>query len=127
MRYPAGSVTAISRGSRDRSSSAKSLYSPAAATLETLEVGQRLEGTVTRLAKFGAFVDIGGVDGLIPIGELAHRSVPAAAASSSTNASNAYVTCGPFGSRKLPVRNGVSQISGRLTTLPTKRVFGIAY
>lgn len=35
-----------------------------------LEVGQKLEGKVKRLAKFGAFVDIGGVDGLVHISEL---------------------------------------------------------
>lgn len=43
-------------------------------TLESLEVGQELEGTVQRLTDFGAFVDIGGVDGLVHISELAwHR------------------------------------------------------
>ena len=40
----------------------------------------------------------------------------AAAASSSMNDSEANVDCGPFGSRRLPVRSGVSQTSGRLTT-----------
>ena len=43
-------------------------------TLDSLEVGQELEGTVQRLTDFGAFVDIGGVDGLVHISELAwHR------------------------------------------------------
>lgn len=36
-----------------------------------LQVGMQISGTVTSLREFGAFVDIGGVDGLIPIGELA--------------------------------------------------------
>ena len=36
----------------------------------TLEEGQTVEGTVSRIAAFGAFVDIGGVDGLIHISEL---------------------------------------------------------
>ena len=36
-----------------------------------LQVGMQVSGTVTSLREFGAFVDIGGVDGLIPIGELA--------------------------------------------------------
>ncbi len=40
----------------------------------------------------------------------------AATASSSMNDSAAKVDCGPLGSRKFPVRTGVSQISGRLTT-----------
>lgn len=36
-----------------------------------LQPGMQISGTVTSLRDFGAFVDIGGVDGLIPIGELA--------------------------------------------------------
>lgn len=39
-------------------------------TLRTLAVGQQIQGTVTRLQPFGAFVDIGGLDGLIPMSEL---------------------------------------------------------
>ena len=38
---------------------------------QELETGMQISGTVTSLRDFGAFVDIGGVDGLIPIGELA--------------------------------------------------------
>jgi small subunit ribosomal protein S1 len=38
---------------------------------ETLVVGTDLTGTVRSLANFGAFVDIGGIDGLIPMSELA--------------------------------------------------------
>ena len=34
-----------------------------------------LEGTVQRLASFGAFVDIGGVDGLVHISQLSHDHV----------------------------------------------------
>ncbi len=36
-----------------------------------LQVGMQVAGTVTSLRDFGAFVDIGGVDGLIPVAELA--------------------------------------------------------
>jgi len=36
-----------------------------------LEAGQVVKGTVQRLTKFGAFVDIGGVDGLLHISEMA--------------------------------------------------------
>lgn len=43
--------------------------------LENLEVGQVLEGTVQRITDFGAFVDIGGVDGLVHISQLAHHHV----------------------------------------------------
>jgi small subunit ribosomal protein S1 len=35
----------------------------------------QLEGTVTSLREFGAFVDLGGLEGLIPISEIAHRRV----------------------------------------------------
>ena len=38
---------------------------------ETLVVGADLTGTVRSLANFGAFIDIGGVDGLIPMSEMA--------------------------------------------------------
>ncbi len=38
--------------------------------LRELEVGQVREGTVRRLQKFGAFVDIGGIDGLVHISQL---------------------------------------------------------
>ncbi len=41
--------------------------------LEELEAGQVRQGTVSRLVDFGAFVDLGGVDGLIHISELAWR------------------------------------------------------
>ena len=44
----------------------------AAQTLKTIAVGQCLSGTISRLADFGAFVDLGGVDGLIPISEISH-------------------------------------------------------
>jgi small subunit ribosomal protein S1 len=39
-------------------------------TLASLAVGQLVKGTVTRIQPFGAFADLGGVDGLIPISEL---------------------------------------------------------
>jgi small subunit ribosomal protein S1 len=38
--------------------------------LEELQVGQVREGIVRRLQKFGAFVDLGGVDGLIHVSQL---------------------------------------------------------
>ncbi|OIJ15871.1 30S ribosomal protein S1 [Anaerobacillus arseniciselenatis] len=43
--------------------------------LEDLDAGQIVEGTVQRLADFGAFVDIGGVDGLVHISQMAHHRV----------------------------------------------------
>ncbi|AWM44600.1 MULTISPECIES: 30S ribosomal protein S1 [Bacillus amyloliquefaciens group] len=43
--------------------------------LQTLEVGSVLEGKVQRLTDFGAFVDIGGIDGLVHISQLSHSHV----------------------------------------------------
>ncbi len=40
---------------------------------DRLNVGDKLEGTVKKLMPFGVFVDIGGVDGLVPMGELAWK------------------------------------------------------
>lgn len=42
---------------------------------ETVEVGKRYEGTVKSLTTFGAFVDLGGVDGLLHITELSWKKV----------------------------------------------------
>ncbi|MFT8362374.1 MAG: 30S ribosomal protein S1 [Sporolactobacillus sp.] len=44
-------------------------------TLKKISEGDVLEGTVQRLTDFGAFVDIGGVDGLVHISQLAHYHV----------------------------------------------------
>lgn len=41
-----------------------------AALFETIQAGSRVNGTVSRLTDFGAFVDLGGVDGLIHISEM---------------------------------------------------------
>lgn len=41
-----------------------------AALFETIEAGSKIAGTVSRLTDFGAFVDLGGVDGLIHISEM---------------------------------------------------------
>ncbi|MFC1559808.1 30S ribosomal protein S1 [Candidatus Margulisiibacteriota bacterium] len=43
--------------------------------IDQIEVGQVKKGTVTSLKKFGAFVDIGGVEGLIHLSELSWRRV----------------------------------------------------
>ncbi|MGI9535526.1 MAG: 30S ribosomal protein S1 [Desulfocapsaceae bacterium] len=37
---------------------------------EVLEEGQSIEGTVSAIRTFGLFVDIGGIDGLVPISEV---------------------------------------------------------
>ncbi|MFF2090132.1 30S ribosomal protein S1 [Paenibacillus sp. NPDC058174] len=43
--------------------------------MSSLQVGQQLEGTVQRLTPFGAFVDIGGIDGLVHVSELSWQHV----------------------------------------------------
>lgn len=43
--------------------------------LDQLQPGQVLDGTVQRLTDFGVFVDIGGVDGLVHVSELAWNRV----------------------------------------------------
>lgn len=43
--------------------------------MESLKEGQELTGTVQRLTQFGAFVDVGGVDGLVHVSEIAWNHV----------------------------------------------------
>jgi len=42
---------------------------------QTLKEGQMVTGTVTNLRDFGAFVDIGGIEGLLPISEISYGRV----------------------------------------------------
>ncbi len=44
-------------------------------TWERLEVGAVVEGRVRSLTDFGAFLDLGGVDGLVHVTEISHRRV----------------------------------------------------
>ena len=43
--------------------------------MATIEVGQVLDGTVSKLMPFGAFVDIGGVDGLVHVSDMSYSHV----------------------------------------------------
>ncbi|KAA9300928.1 MULTISPECIES: 30S ribosomal protein S1 [Aerococcus] len=43
--------------------------------LAQFEAGQTVTGTVARLANFGAFIDLGGIDGLVHISQIAHHHV----------------------------------------------------
>ncbi|KIL44216.1 30S ribosomal protein S1 [Jeotgalibacillus soli] len=45
------------------------------ALLESIQADDVLDGTVQRITDFGAFVDIGGVDGLVHISQLSHQHV----------------------------------------------------
>ena len=47
----------------------------AARTRDRLALGEVLEGTVSRLAPFGAFVDIGGIEGLVHVSQIAHERI----------------------------------------------------
>jgi small subunit ribosomal protein S1 len=44
-------------------------------TRKKIIVGAILPGTVSSLAEFGAFVDLGGVQGLVPVSEISHSRV----------------------------------------------------
>jgi small subunit ribosomal protein S1 len=46
-----------------------------ASALENIAQGQILDGIVSRITKFGAFINLGGIDGLLHIGELAWYKV----------------------------------------------------
>lgn len=43
--------------------------------LASLKPGDEIDGAVTRLEAFGAFVDIGGVDGLVHVSEIRHERI----------------------------------------------------
>lgn len=45
------------------------------AAIDTIKAGDVIEGKVQRLANFGAFIDLGGVDGLVHISQVAHEHV----------------------------------------------------
>jgi small subunit ribosomal protein S1 len=46
-----------------------------ASTLKNIDEGQILDGIVSRITDFGAFINLGGIDGLLHIGELAWYKV----------------------------------------------------
>src|SRR5438309_9482059 len=47
----------------------------AAEVRKKLEVGAVLDGTITSVRDFGAFVDVGGLEGLVHVSELSHQRV----------------------------------------------------
>lgn len=46
-------------------------------TMQDLSEGNIVQGTVARLTQFGAFINLGGVDGLVHISELSYRRIKA--------------------------------------------------
>jgi small subunit ribosomal protein S1 len=73
-------VTKIESGGRNIVVSRRQLLEEEAAakaseTWQRLELGAVVRGTVTSLREFGAFVDIGGVEGLVHVSELGYARV----------------------------------------------------
>ena len=44
-------------------------------TIQSLESGQTVKGEVVRVTDFGAFVDLGGIDGLLPVSEFSWQRI----------------------------------------------------
>ncbi|MBI3590093.1 MAG: S1 RNA-binding domain-containing protein [Candidatus Melainabacteria bacterium] len=44
-------------------------------TMQNLELGQTVAGEIVRVTDFGAFIDLGGIDGLLPISEISWKRV----------------------------------------------------
>ncbi len=68
-------ITEVNRARRRvvgsiRAVAAEARAAAAAAIWDSIEVGKRYSGTVKSLTSYGAFVDIGGVDGMVHISEL---------------------------------------------------------
>ena len=68
-------ITEVNRARRRvvgsiRAVAAEARAAASAAVWENIEVGKRYNGTVKSLTSYGAFVDIGGVDGMVHISEL---------------------------------------------------------
>ena len=68
-------ITEVNRSRRRvvgsiRAVAAEARAAKAAEVWENIEVGKRYEGTVKSLTSYGAFVDIGGVDGMVHVSEL---------------------------------------------------------
>jgi len=73
-------VTAVEEGRRGAVLSRRQLLrrgeqDKAKELLTTLKPGDELEGTVARLENFGAFVNLGGLDGLVHVSEISHERI----------------------------------------------------
>jgi len=53
----------------------KEILEKKASIFEKLEIGSKVKGKVSRITDFGAFVDLGGVDGLIHISEMSNKFI----------------------------------------------------
>jgi small subunit ribosomal protein S1 len=72
------SVTQYAKRGRDVVLSRKSMLEDEARKARTealarLKVGEELDGVVRSVVPFGAFVDVGGIEGLVPLKEMSHN------------------------------------------------------
>jgi len=72
------SVTQYAKRGRDVVLSRRSMIEEEAKkaraeALEKLKVGEELDGIVRSVVPFGAFVDVGGIEGLVPLQEMSHN------------------------------------------------------
>lgn len=72
------SVTQYAKRGRDVVLSRRSMIEEEAKkaraeALEKLKVGEEIEGIVRSVVPFGAFVDVGGIEGLVPLQEMSHN------------------------------------------------------
>ncbi len=58
-----------------RDVTAKERHERVAKIWEEIEIGKKYEGTVKSLTSYGAFVDIGGVDGMVHVSELSWKRI----------------------------------------------------
>ncbi|GAC1605113.1 MAG: hypothetical protein NVS4B10_18440 [Myxococcales bacterium] len=86
----------------------------AAELRKTLEVGAVLEGTVTSVRDFGAFVDLGGIEGLIHVSELSHARV--------AHAQDVVKTGQKVSVQVLRIDPASADKGGRPGTPPTERI-----
>ncbi len=70
--------------------------------LSKLQSGMRLKGTVSSIVDFGAFVDLGGIDGLIHISELSFSTSTSTASASPSASSRPPRILGVRSSRSTP-------------------------
>ncbi|MCC8091040.1 MAG: bifunctional 4-hydroxy-3-methylbut-2-enyl diphosphate reductase/30S ribosomal protein S1 [Oscillospiraceae bacterium] len=73
-------ITEVNRGRRRivgsiRLVAAKARRAAVAKVWDEIEVGKRYHGTVKSLTSYGAFVDIGGVDGMVHVSELSWKRI----------------------------------------------------
>lgn len=79
-------------------------------TLKTLDVGSTVTGTVSSLRDYGAFIDIGGIEGMLHISELDFRRVehPSEVLSEGQQVEVQVIKIEETGNEKRPLKIGLS-------------------